>query len=442
MARAQIGRRGLFETGSGQRRDVRSHRPAPEGLGMGQGRGQEAGHALGIAPGEMGGDMEKEQRTRGKTSRRVADVTGQEAARLTSHEVVPMARKYVYGIIPTSGSPTFGVCGFPPGPEPVHTVVYRGLGCVVSNYLGEDFTSLSKESLIRCLMAHQAVIERVMKDYPILPVKFGTLVEGDGEVQRLIEQGHLKFTQALIWLEGRVEMEVAATWDLKRVLADIGQEYEIVRLKKAMAKRPPGEVLEQQIRAGRIVKESLDRRRIKYQERMLQSLQAMAPAVQPNALVADEMVMNVAFLIQRDQEGEFDKQVRELDQAFHDQVDFRVIGPLPPYSFAPVEVERPNAQKIEEARRLLGLGNEVSEAQVKETYRRLAAETHPDIHPDGEQGEERFTRVREAFALLTAYCRGQDQTGDGAARDRRYSLAPEDVRHALLVTIGRSARAV
>lgn len=356
---------------------------------------------------------------------------------MTSHEVIPMARKYMYGIIPTMDSPTFGPSGFPPIPEQVYTVVYRGLGCVVSNYLGEDFTSLSKENQVRCLMVHQAVIERVMKDYPVLPVKFGTLVESDGEVQRLIEQGHRKFTQALIWLDGRVEMEVAATWDLNRVLADIGQEDEIVRLKKAMANRPRGEVLEQQIRAGKIVKESLDRRRIKYQERMLQSLQAMALDVRPNALVADEMVMNVAFLIQRDQEGEFDKRVRELDQAFYDQMNFRVIGPLPPYSFATVEVARPGAEKIEEARRVLALGPEVAEAEVKEAYRHLAAQTHPDAHPDGVQRSERFTRAREAFALLTAYCRGQNEADDRAAQDHRYSLAPEDVSHAFLVTVGR-----
>ncbi len=353
-----------------------------------------------------------------------------------------MTRKYVYGIIPTMDSPTFGASGFPPRPEQVYTVVYRGLGCVVSNYLGEDFTSLPKENLVRCLMAHQAVIERVMKDCPILPVKFGTLVEGDGEVQRLIEQGHRKSTQALIWLDGRVEVEVAATWDLKRVLDEIGQEEEIRRLKKAMANTPPGEVLEQQIRAGRIVKESLDRRRMRYHERMFESLQPMALDVQPNALVADEMVMNVAFLIQGNREGEFDKRVRELDQGFHDQIDFRVIGPLPPYSFATVEVVRPSAEKIEEARRVLGLGNEVLETEVKEAYRRLAAETHPDAHPDDEQGGERFTKVREAFTLLSAYCRGQNQAGDRAAQDHRYSLAPEDVTRAFLISVGRPATQV
>ncbi len=353
-----------------------------------------------------------------------------------------MARKYVYGIIPTSKSQTFGLSGFPPRPEEVYTVVYRGLGCVVSNYLGEDFASLSREDLVRCLMAHQEVVERVMKDYPILPVKFGTLVAGDSFVQRLIEQGHRRFAEALTRLDGTVEMEVAATWDLKRVLEEIGREEEIATMKQALANRPPAEVLEQQIRAGRIVKEFLDRRRDEYQQRMVESLKATAVDVQPNALVADEMVMNVAFLIARAREEEFDKQVGELDRLFDDRINFRVIGPLPAYSFSTVELVRPSAEKIEEARRLLGLGTEVSEADVKEAYRRLAAKTHPDAHPDDGQGGERFTRVREAFALLTAYCRGQNQAGDGAAAERRYSLAPEDVSHALLVTIGRSATQV
>src|SRR3990172_6267697 len=140
-----------------------------------------------------------------------------------------MARKYVYGIIPTSESLTFGASGFTPKPEQVYTVVHHDLGCVVSNYLGEDFASLDRESLVRCLMAHQVVVERVMKGYPILPVKFGTLIESDGEVQRLIEQGHQQFARALTVLDGKVEMEVVATWDLERVLADIGKEYEIVR---------------------------------------------------------------------------------------------------------------------------------------------------------------------------------------------------------------------
>lgn len=348
-----------------------------------------------------------------------------------------MTRKYIYGIIPANRPLSFGVWNFPPQPEQVYTVVHQGLGCVVSNYSGADFASLTKEEQIRCLMAHQAVIERVMIDCPILPVKFGALVEGNDEVRCLIGQGRRTFAEALARLDGKVEMEVAATWDLQRVLQEIGQQEEIMRLKAAMADRPAAEALEQGIRAGRIVKESLDRRREEYQQRMLESLRGMALDVQPNALVVEEMVMNVAFLIQREREEEFDKRVRELDQVFQDQINFRVIGPLPPYSFATVEPVRPNAVKIEEARRLLGLGVEITEAEVKQAYRRLAAATHPDAHPEGEPGHERFARVREAFDLLNVYCWAQNQPGE-----QRYSLAPQDVSQAFLITVKRATAQV
>lgn len=333
---------------------------------------------------------------------------------------------------------TFGLSGLPPKPEEVHTVACRGLGCVVSNYSGEDFASLPKETLLRCLMAHQEVIERVMKECPILPVKFGTLVEGEVEVRRLIQQSHSRLSHALERLAGKVEMEVAATWDLKRVLEEIGQADEILRLKESIAGRPATEVLEVQIQAGKIVKGSLDRRREEHEQRLLGFLGGAALDVQPNALVADEMVMNVAFLIEREQEAEFDEQVRKLDEALNGEASFRIVGPLPPYSFATVEVVRPSAEKLEEARRLLGLAASVSQAEVKAAFRRLAARTHPDARGENGQGDREFIRVREAYDLLTAYCRGQED-GDGEKTgERHFSLAPEDVCQAFLVSIRRA----
>ena len=349
-----------------------------------------------------------------------------------------MARTYIYGVIPASQSLAFGLSGFPPRPEEVRTVAHRGLACVVSNYSGEDFASLPKETLLRCLMAHQEVVERVMQAFPVLPVKFGTLVESEAEAERLIEQSHGRLGQALERLTGKMEMEVAATWDLKRVLEEIGQEDEILRLKESIAGRPATEVLEVQIQAGRIVKESLDRRREEHEQRMLESLGGAALDAQPNALVADEMVLNVAFLIEREREKELDERVGELDRQFQGQLSFRIIGPLPPYSFATVEVARPSAEKLNEARRLLGLGASVSQAEAKQAFRRLAARTHPDARGENGQGDEEFVRVREAYDLLTAYCRGQEDDDGEKTGERHFSLAPEDVCQAFLVSIRRA----
>jgi len=349
-------------------------------------------------------------------------------------------RKYIYGVIKTSRPATFGKSLLSSSPEEVYTIVHGDLACVVSNYNRSDFASLSKEDKLRCLMAHQGVIEQVMKEgYTILPVKFGTLVEGEDEIRRILEQGYKKLAQTLDQMDGLVEIEVAATWDLKRVLEEIGNEEEIRRLKHSMAGKTAAEILEMQINAGKLVKESLDRRRESYRSQTVEPLAGVALDIQPNALVADEMVMNVAFLIQREKQEDFDSQVRHINEAFNDQINFRVIGPLPPYSFSTVEIRRPDPGKIEQVRQLLGLGTDVSNKELKESYRHLAAKSHPDAHLNNETGDEQFAKVRKAFVLLRDYCQGQSESLQNRMDNQRYSLMPEEVSQAFLIEIKRPA---
>jgi len=347
-------------------------------------------------------------------------------------------RKYIYGVIKTGKPATFGQSLLSSSPEEVYTVVHHDLACVVSNYGRGDFASLSREEKLRCLMSHQRVIEWVMKEYTILPVKFGTLVEDEDEIRRILEQVYDKLVPTLNHMNDLVEIEVAATWDLKKVLEEIGNEEQIMQLGRSMAGKSAAEILEMQINAGRLVKESLDRRRESYRWQMMQSLADIALDIQPNALVADEMVMNIAFLVQREKQEDLDSQVRRINETFNDQINFRVIGPLPPYSFSTVEIRHPDAEKIEEARQLLGLGTDVSDKELKEAYRHLAAKSHPDAHLD-DTGDELFTKVREAFVLLRDYCHGQSESVEESMNDRRYSLLPKDVNQAFLIEVKRPA---
>jgi len=283
-----------------------------------------------------------------------------------------MHGKYIYGIIDSGNENELGISGLG-SPSPVYTIAYQDLSCVVSNYFGKEFNSISKEEVVRCLLAHQVVVEHVMREHTVLPVKFGTVLPTSDEVRSLLLQGHSQFVEALAWIQDKVEIEVAATWDTKQILQEISTEPEIFLASKAIAGRPEQQTLQEQIGLGRMVKASMDRRRSGYRERMINFLMSVAVDVQPNALVSDEMVMNVAFLVEKANQEEFDSCVNQLNDLFHNQINFRIIGPLPPYTFATVEVTRPSPEKIEEARQLLHLGKTFSEPQVKKAYRHLAA---------------------------------------------------------------------
>ncbi|MDO8674090.1 MAG: GvpL/GvpF family gas vesicle protein, partial [Dehalococcoidia bacterium] len=186
--------------------------------------------------------------------------------------------------------------------------------------------------------------------------------------------------------------------------------------------------LEERIRLGQMAKAAMDRRRDSYRERMIDFLKPVAIDVQPNSLLSDQMVMNVAFLVEKARQDEFDGRVKQLNELFHDQIEFRIIGPLPPYSFATVEVTRPSPEKIEEARQVLGLGAVISEADVRRAYRRLAAQAHPDRKPGDGIAKMEFTRLRQASDLLIAYCRGKSGSGGNFLINIR-RLTDDDVQH-------------
>ena len=44
------------------------------------------------------------------------------------------------------------------------------------------------------------------------------------------------------------------------------------------------------------------------------------------------MILNAAVLIGRSEEAQFDQAIEQLNRGYGDRLDFRCVGPLPPYS--------------------------------------------------------------------------------------------------------------
>ena len=53
------------------------------------------------------------------------------------------------------------------------------------------------------------------------------------------------------------------------------------------------------------------------------------------------------------------------------------------------------------ARRVLGVGDNASAADIKRAWRRRCRETHPDLHPADPEAEKKFKLVNCAYDLLS-----------------------------------------
>jgi len=359
-------------------------------------------------------------------------------------ESVAKEAKYIYGVIQNGGRTTFGPIGIGGRGDEVYVVPYQDLAAVVSDCPATDYKAVKeKEKIVRDLAAHQRVTEEVMKHCSILPMKFGTMVDEKKEVESVLRQGYINLKEAQAAFQDKVEVEVVATWDLASVFREIGNEEPIAKLKAKTEGKPALRGLNDRIKLGKMVYESLGRRREDHQREILEVLANCSIDTQKNALMDDSFVMNVAFLIDKERQDEFDERLEELDRRMGGALNFRRIGPLPPYSFATIEVRPMTHKEVKGARELLGLGEKACLGEIKKAYYDLAQEYHPNAQPDSD-AEERFTQIVQAYELLKSHCFGQAAahgiTSKKAATDYSCSFTPVAIEEGVLVTIKRLER--
>lgn len=49
---------------------------------------------------------------------------------------------------------------------------------------------------------------------------------------------------------------------------------------------------------------------------------------------------------------------------------------------------------------ILGIDEQATEEQIKQAYRKLAKQYHPDLHPGDAKAEARFKDIVEAYGIL------------------------------------------
>ena len=246
--------------------------------------------------------------------------------------------KYFYCVIPGKENRTFEVNAIGDGGGVVHTICHQGLAAVVSDSVVTQYQSTRQN-----MIAHERVLETVMRETNLLPVRFGTVTDAaspERNIKKLLESRFEEFQKLLGDIEDKVELGLKAFWrDEKAIFAGIlAENADIKRFRDSLAGRPPAATHFDRVRLGEMVKEALNRQRVEEATNILLPLRRIAHRVQENAVLADRIIVNAAFLVEKNQEPEFDRVVSKLDEQFVKRVAIKYIGPVPPYNFINIVV--------------------------------------------------------------------------------------------------------
>ncbi|MBI4266002.1 MAG: GvpL/GvpF family gas vesicle protein [Acidobacteria bacterium] len=241
--------------------------------------------------------------------------------------------RYVYCVIRASQPLRFGALGIDEQWPDVYTVNYKDMAAVVS-----DVPIAPLDSTRENVLAHERVNETVMRDHTVIPMSFGTIFKTREDILELLRSAYEAFADVLNKMQDKLEFGLKVLWDRDEIVKAIEQEDEDIHRLKTEISSQKGSTYFARMQYGRLIDGALQQRSERYVAEFLQRLRDVSVASRVNRAIGDKMIMNAAFLVQRDQEPVFDRRIKEIASQF-DKLTFKYTGPWPPYNFVNIRLK-------------------------------------------------------------------------------------------------------
>ncbi|PTL36259.1 gas vesicle synthesis GvpLGvpF [Candidatus Methylomirabilis limnetica] len=244
--------------------------------------------------------------------------------------------KYIYCVTDEAREESFGLLGIGGRDDELTAIAYRDIAAIVSDSPVMRYPVSRENSLV-----HERAIEAVFKCHTVLPARFCTIAENEARVRAILEREYVEFRGLLERMRGKVEVGVKAIFNETLIYQEILERYgEIRRRKEAIAKLPPQQAHWQLVEVGRMVEAALKVEKDRVREEIVEALKGACHDFRlTNRLLGERMIMNAAFLIDRDQEAAFDRRMDELAERYREMVRFKYVGGFPPFNFVNLVIQ-------------------------------------------------------------------------------------------------------
>jgi hypothetical protein len=250
-------------------------------------------------------------------------VSGARAGR--AEGAAPTRAAYAYGVVRAGAS--LDALGRSDGLPEVRLVEAGDLAALVSDSAGRATRDT--------VLDHWRVLEAACQGSPVVPLRFGMVVNDEDAVRREVLEPHRdELVKLLERFEDRVQTTLKVYYREDAVVADtLAAEPELARLRDAVQGRPADATYTERIRLGELLNKAIDKRKPADGKGILERLRPLAEAVGLEPAEDELMVAHVVFLLRRDRIGEFELTLEEVAQERNELMRFRLLGPMPAYHF-------------------------------------------------------------------------------------------------------------
>ncbi|WP_409303439.1 GvpL/GvpF family gas vesicle protein [Peribacillus sp. SCS-155] len=190
------------------------------------------------------------------------------------------------------------------------------------------------------LMMHQNAVSMVMKQNDtVIPVSFGNVFQSKEDVGILLENLYPQFERLFPEIKGKVELGLKVIGKREWLESQVNQNSNMERMAKAVQGKSEAASYYERIQIGGAAQKLIVSLQKEVEQGVFTPLKELAVASKINDPIGEKMLLNAAFLVDRDKEAEFDQRVNEIHETWADKVEFNYSGPWPAYNFINIKLK-------------------------------------------------------------------------------------------------------
>src|SRR5439155_24705360 len=162
----------------------------------------------------------------------------------------------------------------------------------------------------------------------------------DDDIRQVLKSIYLSLKDVLNQMAGKLEFGLKVNWDRDQIIEELQeQDEELRRFHHEIVRKQLQSTYLARMQLGRMIDKALVETSSQYVREIYEALRNVCVASRDNKPIGEKMIMNAAFLIERQRETEFDAAVNRVAKRFGNRLNFRYTGPWPPYNFVNIRLK-------------------------------------------------------------------------------------------------------
>ncbi|MGD8779229.1 MAG: GvpL/GvpF family gas vesicle protein [Ignavibacteria bacterium] len=218
----------------------------------------------------------------------------------------------------------------------VYSIPFRDIGIAVSDF--NEQVQVTNENVLK----HEEVVEKLMEDFNVLPMRFNTCFGKNDEVISVIKLYYPDFIRNFDELKNKLEFSVKAIWNGKKLFESISRKYNDNSTIQMPGKSPGISYMNKKLKIHKAEKEFEEKAEI-YINAIDNSFSRLICEKKLIKLISRDLLLKAYYLVENEKRLAF-KQKFEQVKSSQPDLKFLFSGPWPPYNF--ISLRPPKKQNL------------------------------------------------------------------------------------------------